>query len=73
MQQKKEEKRQVEDTTTSYLKSIAQRYQYNDKILGYFIDVETGYCLDCGLVHSFHNLDEAIRREYRRLDNEGAI
>jgi hypothetical protein len=67
MQQKKEEESQVEDTTTAYLTSIARRYQYTDtdteKILAKFIDLETGVCLECGLVHGFTNIDEARRRQ----------
>jgi len=64
MQQKKEEKvceNQAENTTTAYLKSISKRYQYKN-ILAQFIDIETGACLECGHVHSFHNIDEAIKR-----------
>ena len=67
MQQKKEEeKRQVENTTTAYISSIARRYQDTkdtEKILAKFIDdVSTGACLECGLVHSFVNIDEEARR-----------
>jgi hypothetical protein len=61
MQQKKEERRQTEDTTTAYLKSksIAKRYQYtnNKNILAQLVDSESGYCLQCGLVHGFTNIE----------------
>jgi hypothetical protein len=58
-------KGQVEDTTTGYLKSISKRYPYTNTrdILAQFIDLETGACLECGLVHGFTNIDEARRRQ----------
>jgi hypothetical protein len=66
MQQKKEESQTTEDTTAAYLKSIYWRYRYRDdleKILAQFINLESGYCLTCGLVHGFTNIDEARRRQ----------
>jgi hypothetical protein len=69
---------QAENTTHRYLKSkgIARQYQYNDdnnnndnkednieEILAQFIDLETGACLECGVVHGFSNIDEARRRQ----------
>jgi hypothetical protein len=64
-----EEDRQVKNTTTVYLKSkgIADIYRYRkednlDRVLAQFIDIETGICLECGLVHGFTNIDEARKR-----------
>jgi hypothetical protein len=31
-----------------------------------FVDLETGYCLVCGLVHSFASIDEWWRRHQNR-------
>jgi hypothetical protein len=33
------------------------------KILAQLIDIESGYCLECGLVHGFTNIDLARRRQ----------
>jgi hypothetical protein len=73
MHQKEEERRQVEDTTTSFLRSIARRYQYRDreedgleKVLAQFIDLKTDVCLECGQVHGFSNIDEANDRSSRK-------
>lgn len=49
-----------EYTPTNYL-----RIEDTIKILAQFINVETGQCLQCGLVHSFTNIDEAIKRRQR--------
>jgi hypothetical protein len=73
-QEKKEERRQTEETTKQYLKSIARRHQYKDdleRVLAQFIDIETGACLECGQIHGFTNIDEANRRE-RRTDNNSS-
>jgi hypothetical protein len=44
------------------------------KILAQFIDFETGGCLTCGHVHSFHNLDEAIsRRRQNNINNNQSL
>jgi hypothetical protein len=71
MQQKKEESQIAEETTTSFLRSIARRYQYTttdtEKILAQFVDdVQSGYCLCCGLVHGFTNIDEARNRRQQQ-------
>ena len=66
MQTKKEEriseKDQVENTTHRYLKSI----WHHNKVLAQFIDFETGRCLTCGHVHSFHNLNEGISKPHNK-------
>jgi hypothetical protein len=59
--------RQTEETTTSFLRSTAGRYQdSSEDILAKFIDIETGVCLECGQVHGFTNIDEANNRRRRR-------
>jgi hypothetical protein len=77
MQQKKEERRQAEDTTTSFLRSkgTAGIYQYSpenddlDKILAGFIDVDTGACLECGQVHNNSIRIGTRRRGWRKNDS----
>jgi hypothetical protein len=63
--------RQTEDTTAAYLTSISKRYQYRDSknILARFVDIETGACLECGLVHGFSNIDEAQQRQNKSNKN----
>jgi hypothetical protein len=64
-EKKEESLRTTEDAAQRYLTSIAKRYQYTDtkKILAQLVDIETGACLECGLVHGFSNIDEAQQRQ----------
>jgi hypothetical protein len=76
-QEKKEERKQAEETTTAYLKSISKRYQYTHRnsknILARFVDIETGACLECGLVHGFSNIDEANSRRQRENKSDKSL
>jgi hypothetical protein len=67
-EKKEESQRTTEGTTTAYLTSIAKRYQDTKTILAQFVDSESGYCLECGIVHGFNgftNIDEARERRRR--------
>jgi len=77
MQQKEkeiseEEDQQAKNTTIRYLKSIAKRYHHQQQDIAQFIDLETGVCLQCDLVHSFTNIDEAIKRRRRENNNNSS-
>jgi hypothetical protein len=59
------EKDQTKNITPEYIRSL-----WHHEVLAHFIDdVETGACLECGFVHSFSNIDEALKREHQRKNN----
>jgi hypothetical protein len=66
------ESQTAKETTNSYLTTSAYgQYRYipeeNDleKVLAQFINLETGVCLECGVVHGFTNIVEANRRHQK--------
>jgi hypothetical protein len=67
--EKRGSERQTEETTAAYLTSIARRYRYKTILAQFIDDVQDGYCLDCGLVHSFVNIDLA-RNRYQQQQNK---